>query len=884
MAQDEHKGLIAYCAAFLERLGYVYLTRDQINTARRKKRQTPLLEEILYERIVNFNRFKHKGRRYSFSEHNIVSALSLLTGLANDNLLTASKNIYDLLVLGRSYEEIVGSDKKSFSFKFIDWENIHNNVFHFTTEFEVAEKGRTVKADLALFINGIPFVIIEAKKDSINDAINQHIHNQEINSSASQLYSFSQLLVAITSSDARYGSIGNPVHSWVEWKEDNRNDQVFMNILKDGDRLPTRLEQTLYSLCQPFRLLDLVYLFVMYNDDRKIVPRYFQYFAVKEAMAKIFRSGETETIKGGVIAQSIGSGRTYTMLMVAKSIILNKAIRFPKIIIVTDRKEIDQQIYSMFSGLDKRVSRATTAAHLKALLKDTGSFVITTVMNKFQTISIDNVDAKIANDTFILVDEIQRGQAGELHYKMMQLFPNACYIGFTGLPETLNARQEAQYGPVIYNYNYREAINDHVMVPVYYANRTLLTSSFHKSRFNIPDEMEENDLAYKLIYESDRFINLIAKDISENFCRNWKGSGLKAQLIAPSKFAASIYQNYFDNQKNVELRVNAATVMTPVAFEDGWNSHAGLFNSRNIHYDETRVKKLFNSNSDEIELLIIVDKIFTETFTPHNSILYLAKPLMGKNLMYSIAGIAKQAPGKQFAIVNDYIGVYDKIMQLFSSDQSEANLFRPVNPIIPIEEKIQELPDSLLAVEELFASVSDKLNVEELKQALTSKMHKELFYEKLAKFEEVMKLAVSSVEVTKMYSEYEINIYTKRLKLYQQLRTEMSVAPGDIKKATTSTGKLKINDPASVGIYKIFKENKIKLSDDVLVECSEKIRAVIEKYIIRDWKGNMDIQRRLQNDMEDLLIEFRNNHRITLSYSTIDQLLSAFLQIALKNY
>ena len=337
-------------------------------------------------------------------------------------LVQTNEAVYDLITLGKSFTENIRGDRKAFTLKYIDWENYDNNVFHFTEEFVVEGIKETRRPDIVLFVNGIPFVVIENKRrDSnftIDEAISQHIRNQKKDVGITRLFHYAQLLMAVQPNLVKYGVTGTQKDFWSVWKEEN--EQKVHRLLKSKanqteaeKRLPTEQDKALYALCEPNRLMDLVYKFVVYDGPEKKIARYQQYFAVQKTLERIRQTGNDGIRKGGVIWHTQGSGKSLTMVMLSKSIALEKCIKDPRVVVVTDRIRLDKQIYKTFQNCGKNVKKAKSGNDLIALLKDKGNENITVILDKFQTALKRKDFTDPSANIFVLVDEIGRASCRE---------------------------------------------------------------------------------------------------------------------------------------------------------------------------------------------------------------------------------------------------------------------------------------------------------------------------------------------------------------------------------------------------------------------------------------------------------------------------------------
>src|SRR5690554_1188096 len=241
----------------LQKLGWNYITPEKAVQERDGLFTSVLLEDILTNQLSKINSFEYKGEDYKFSTGSIQAAINTLKAVPDEGLSRTNEKIYDLLTLGKSFTETIQGDSKGFTLRYIDWEHIENNSFHVTEEFEVEGINGKRRPDLVLFVNGIPFVVIENKRrdknESIDEAISQMLRNQRKEGGIPRLFYFAQLLLAVHPNEVKYGTTGTPAKFWSVWKEENEKQvQKLLKIEKGSalseDRLPTTQDKSLLSL------------------------------------------------------------------------------------------------------------------------------------------------------------------------------------------------------------------------------------------------------------------------------------------------------------------------------------------------------------------------------------------------------------------------------------------------------------------------------------------------------------------------------------------------------------------------------------------------------------------------------------------------------------
>jgi type I restriction enzyme R subunit len=815
----------------MKEMGYTYLTPDQALAARGGKLSNVLLETILEEQLRRLNRIHYKGQRYPFSDANIKEAIRRLKNEQYDGLLRTSEKIYDLLTLGISLPQEINGDKRSFTLRYIDWTHPANNVFHISDEFSVERRrsNETRRPDIVLFVNGIPLVVIECKRPdlekggekAVTEAITQMIRNQK-DDEIPGLFTFTQLLLAVSKNDALYATTGTPKKFWAVWVEERNIEtevhqlinqsltpamkrhlydhrecaqairRYFDSLEQAGERLPTVQDCTLYSLLRPERLLELAYQFIVYDAGIKKIARYQQYFAVKATIERVKALNTQGKRTGGVIWHTTGSGKSLTMVMLAKALALHPDIPSPRIILVTDRVDLDDQIWKTFLACGKTVHKADSGDNLVAVVKAGKIDIITTVINKFEAAAGKGFTDENPN-IFVLVDESHRTQYGSLHSKMRQLFPNACYIGFTGTP-LLKAEKATvrKFGDFIHKYPMQQAVKDGAVVPLLYegrmaelgVNQEQIDQWFERVTRNLSDD-QKRDLKSKFsqteaVARTEQRIQQIAYDITEHYCANFKGQGFKAQLAAPNKETAILYKKYLDDFGEVTSEV----VISPPDTREGneevdnttspvveafWKKMMERFGTEEKYVSE--IKSLF-ARADGVEILIVVDKLLTGFDEPRNTVLYIDKPLKEHSLLQAIARVNRLFEGKEFGYIIDYRGVLGELNAALNTYNALAAFDTDdvAGMIADIAEEVKKLSQYHAALWDVFKEVANKQDTEALERFLEPEDRRQAFYEALAAFARCLKIALSTVYFYQETPESQINHYKSDFRFFHNLR------------------------------------------------------------------------------------------------------------------
>ncbi|NIV95384.1 HsdR family type I site-specific deoxyribonuclease, partial [candidate division KSB1 bacterium] len=579
--QDSQKPALT----LLQRLGYTYLSPEQALAARGNAESRVLLETILEDQLRKINRIEYKGKRYPFSDENIYAAIEALREIPDLGVVRSNEQAYDLLTLGKSLEQAVEGDRKSFTLNYIDWKNFDNNVFHVTDEFQVAGLREDRRPDIVLFVNGIPFVIIECKRRdknfSLDECISQMLRNQKRDDGIPKLFYYAQLLLAVQPNEVKFATAGTEKRYWSVWKESTDLDAAVAPYREGEGRLPTEQDRMFYALCRRDRLMELTYQFIVYEAGDKKIARYNQYFAVKKIVERVHEFSHDGKRKGGVIWHTQGSGKSLTMVFLAKAIALDKKIENPRVVLVTDRVDLDQQIWKTFHHCGKEPNQARTGEHLIELLRDENAEIITTVIDKFDAIKNKVVEPIPSKNIFVLVDESHRSQYGFMHARMKKLLPNACYLGFTGTPLMKSEKNTAhKFGGIIDTYTFDKAIPDKVIVPLLYEGRIVQEQAHKKPLdrgFNRIAEpltpYQRRDLKKKFATEDQvantaQVIEEVGYDVQRHYTENWQGTGFKAQLATSSKITAIMFHNFFETEGKIKTAVLISPPDTREGHED----------------------------------------------------------------------------------------------------------------------------------------------------------------------------------------------------------------------------------------------------------------------------------------------------------------------------
>lgn len=780
----------------LANLGWNFLTTAQCLSMRGSNREV-LLKQRLIE-VLQSRRFEYKGAFYPLSPSAIdqilreVSALNLAEGL-----LPANERLYGKLALGITVTEFMPDGKRHQpTIHVIDWAHPEANRWDVTEEMEVlSAPGTHVRVpDIVAFVNGIPLGVLEAKrpesthgseggKAMVLEGISQHLRNQRPDE-IPHLYACAQLLLSISQIDGRYGTTHTAAKFWARWREEEF-DEAYFGALKNRPlapavrealfagkpaklrgyfealwsqpMLPTDQDRLLIGLLTPARLLELLRSFVLFDRKvGKIVARYQQFFGIRALLKRISLFRPDGGREGGVIWHTTGSGKSFTMVFLSKALLLQDGLRECRVVVVTDRIDLEDQLSRNFiSGgafgsaiatkKEGERSKVTTGRELAQRISHGTERILFTLVHKFNTAT------KLANcrndspNLIVLVDEGHRSHGGETHERMRKALPRASYVAFTGTPLLKNEKTANKFGPIVHAYTMQRAVEDETVVPLLYEeripeldiNEAAVDRWFEKITVGLSDA-QKADLKKKYarkgaVYGAANRIELIAWDIATHFSENIKklGAGLKGQVATDSKLNAIRYKHALDETG----LVTSAVVISPPDTREGnievdedklpevqkwWKQNVG----NDAEGYEKQVLRDFESDGDP-DLLIVVDKLLTGFDEPRNTVLYIDKKLEGHNIIQAVARVNRLHDAKRYGVLVDYRGILKALDTAIRDYQDLADQTQGGFDIVDIDrlysqfsteyKRLPALHDELWS---FFKDVTNRQDTEQYRQVL----------------------------------------------------------------------------------------------------------------------------------------------------------------------
>ena len=881
----------------LQKLGYKYISEEGNKNLRNNILTDVIFKDILAKKLNEINSYEYKGEKYKFSASTIGQAIRDLNEDLVTGLISTNEKIYDLLTLGKSYQEnMVDGTKRSFDIKYIDFEHPENNDFYVTEEFSVLRmNGKNYATpDIVLFVNGIPLAVIECKDASVPiiQAISQNIRNQKPDY-IPQLFKFIQIVMAANKNETKYATCGTPDKFWSTWNEqyvEKQNELLNKTVI---GRQVTKQDRDIISLFEKERFLELIKDFIIFEAGTKKICRYQQYFAVKAMLERIKHDK-----KGGVVWHTQGSGKSITMVYITKKLMEDKEIQNPQVVIVTDRVDLDKQIHKTFNRIGVEAARATTGNNLTELIKNEKIRVITTVVNKFETVVKSGVSVDTPN-TFILVDEGHRTQYGEINRRMQEVFKGAIYISFTGTPIMKRDRNIFdKFGGLIHKYSLDDALKDKAIVPLIYEGK-MVDQEVSKEVIDMRLDMLTRNLTpeqkmevmkkwsrFEKVASSEQRLELIAWDIASNYNQTLKGTGFNSMLACNKKIEAVKYYNIFRDEFP-ELEV--AVVISPPDMREGEGSIDedtndivkkfyinAISNYKNEEeYEETIKSKFING---DIDILIVVDKLLTGFDAPKASTLYLDKQIKEHNLLQAIARVNRLCDGKDYGYIVDYrglLGELDKALTMYQeAGLEEFNEEDIKSSVYYIDTEINNMFQAYEKLKDIFKDIKNKNDLEEYEILLEDEKIRKDFYDKLCKFGSMLGIILPSDQAYYKIGKEKISELRKALAFYQKLRATVKLRYSetiDHKEYEAKMQKLldnyvvakemmRITEPVDITDAEKFDNELEKMGTDR--GKADAIRTRLTKTISEKAKEDPAYYKKFSTRIEETIEEYRNR-RIT---------------------
>ncbi|WP_028124896.1 type I restriction endonuclease subunit R [Eremococcus coleocola] len=726
-----------------------------------------LKDELGYRYIGNLDDVDNKSireddliknlERRGYSSHLIKLALNEVRNVAynqTSGLYQNNKAFYSLLRYGA--QGLKDENKDRVTVHLIDWENIDNNDFAVAQEVSVLcfDNKRHKRPDVVIYVNGIALGVFELKRSSVSigEGIRQNLTNQK-DENIARFFNTVQFTFAGNEAEGlKYGTICTSEKYYLRWKEDcNAKDALNIKIKELQGEDSNRLRDGIISICQKERFLSLIYDFVIFDAGIKKLARHNQYFADIAARAFIDRR------EGGIIWNTQGSGKSLIMVWLTKWIIEN--IKNSRIVIITDRDELDDQIEGLFSDVDIKIARASSGQNLRDLLNTYDESIICSLIHKYghnagKQADVDlyvkelekslGSDFEAKGEIVAFIDECHRTNSGKLHKAVRTIMPNATIIGFTGTPLLKKDKQTSRevFGEYIHTYKFDEGVEDGVILDLRYEARDVDQNLTNQDKVDLWFETKTKGLtdyaknklksswaSLNKLYSSRQRLEKIACDIifdMETKPRLSCDRGT-AMLVAGDILQACKYWEIFQSSGFKKCAVvtsyepNAASVRTATSdlneeseSEYKKSIYERMLNGRTTQDYESEVKKKFKEEPANMKLLIVVDKLLTGFDAPSATYLYIDKSMRDHDLFQAICRVNRpDGEDKDYGYIVDYKDLFKNVQLAITDytsgafdgyeDEDVAGLIKG-----RYEEAKAEMVGARASLNDLFSNIEDK--------------------------------------------------------------------------------------------------------------------------------------------------------------------------------
>ncbi|MDK2782062.1 MAG: type restriction enzyme subunit [Archaeoglobi archaeon] len=861
----------------LKKLGYNYVHGSNL-TPEEGERES-------YRDVILKKRFISAIKRSNpwLDDEQAERVYKLVSNIDHPDPVMRGKMFYEMLISGVKLSIKENGEERSKLVKLVDFSNPENNEFLAANQFEVEyyyEHGRFRIPDLVVFINGIPIAIFEFKGynsgDTAKDAYNDHKAKME---DIPQLYQYSQILVASDGLETKYGSPTSDWERYFVWEGIESDDDVEVIEFEEGslyrwrDEELTSLDVLLLGLFDKNRLLEYINDFIIYDKSgKKLVKKiatYYQFYAVKKAVERTVYSvlyGEKpEDRRIGVVWHTQGTGKSLTMLFYAKKVIKIPELDYPLLVFLTDRRELDEQLYGVFANELTIAKHVETIEDLHNTIKETRGGIIFATIQKFSRKSKDEEYPVLTTRRNIIVvaDEAHRSHYRQLAVNLRKAIPNASFLGFTATPIDYEDRSTTLvFGDYISIYTIEKARRHGVVVPVYYESRLSelhLTNEFIDLEFEEiservtadPEEKESIKRAFaklERIMLTEKYLNNVAKDIVEHFNKRLEDFDGKAIVVTISrKVAVELYKKIIEqpNAPKVDVVMSGNKSKDPEEFHEHIRTGKQLKDLANE----------FKDPESDLKMVIVVDMWLTGFDVPCLHTMYFWKPMKNHSLVQAIARVNRVFKDKPGGLIVDYIGIADDLRKSLSKYTMESirETLTNINEVLALLKEKHEILCSYFSG--LNFENWRELSPEELAR-LTAKA-----YERVARDEDTKKRFVKNV------------VALKKLYLLASPHPEATAVKDDL------------------AFFEMVKKMIVKYTArkkrEIAKELEDEITALISKSIIA--KEPIDIFEMLKKDKpeisilsEEFLREIENLEYKSLAADLLLKILNDRLRVKMK--
>jgi type I restriction enzyme R subunit len=752
-----------------------------------------ILEDVLRQSIKRINPW--------IEEDQIDYVVRRLKEPQANSLFEANREIHELLLENIPVSENRKTGEKSPSVYIIDFKNPENNSFIAISQFKVNIPGteKHIIPDIVLFVNGLPFVVVECKSPSRADPIGEAISDLFEYSNRSgkkegneKLFWYNLFSVATARYTAKYGTITSDYEHFVEWKD------PYPYSLSDIDPTATTItsQQVLVQgMLNKNTLIELLHTFTIFKDNLKIVPRYQQYRAVKKIIERI-KNGKTPEEKGGIVWHTQGSGKSLTMMYVVRAMFHDEELRKYKIVFITDRKDLERQLESVSKGVGFTVHVAKSVEHLKELLRTNTPDLVMGLVHKFQEREL-KAPFPVLNESpniLVIIDEAHRSQYKFLGANLRRALPNSVKIAFTGTPIE---KTEKTFGDYIDKYSIRQAVEDGVTVEIVYEGRVHGAEisdeeSANRKFEDVFKEISEDErrlilgkYTWRAYLEAEQVIRDKAKDMIEHYITHVFPNGLKAQVVAVSRLAAIRYKHALElalkekikelEEKGTNLdletlkRLKVAVVISASPNDDP-NIYKKEYTDENEHKKNIASFKLpfgavtQDGLTGDVGILVVNNMLITGFDAPIEQVMYLDRILTDHNLLQAIARVNRvYNKNKSCGFVVDYVGVLkhlEKALAIYADEDIQE-----ITQVVKNKSKsLDDLKSSHRLIEEFFKKhgiPNWRQDIDECVDLLVDEKIKDEFISLFRRFSRALDAVLPDPRALKYVSDLKILGYIK---------------------------------------------------------------------------------------------------------------------------
>ena len=658
-----------------------------------------LLDDVLKKSLINLNPdIKNKP---NFAEEIILKLKSILNSVNKIGLVRANEEFHEWIKGNKTMP--IGNNYQHVPIKFLDYENVENNNFIITNQFNVT-MNELKKPDLVFFVNGIPIVVGEVKtpiRPAISWLDGAHEIHDIYENSIPQLFVPNILSFATEGKELFYGAVRNPLQYWSPWrlndKDNNLEKKLGLGEIKDE----------LLDLLSPERLLDILKNFSLFTTNKKkqrskVICRFQQYEGANKIVERVIKGKE----KKGLIWHFQGSGKSLLMVFAAQKLRKLAELKSPTVLVLVDRTDLDTQISGTFNAADiPNIETTGSIKELQKMLELDSRKIIISMIHKFKDAK---PDLNLRDNIIVLVDEAHRTQEGDLGRQMRAALPNAFLFGLTGTPVNKVDKntfwafgsKEDKNG-YLSRYSFDQSIRDNATLKLHFEPRLIdlhvdqkaldkAMEEFKESAALTDDEadaLNKKSAKMSAFLKSPERVAKIVEDIANHFKEKVQPHELKAMIVTPDREACVQYKEELDKYFKTEA---SKVVITTSANDDlEFKKKWGIDKS-----EQEKIVDEFNDKDSDLKFIIVTAKLLTGFDAPILQTMYLDKSLKEHTLIQAICRTNRPYPGKNFGCIVDYFGVFDDIAKSLNFDEKEVNSI--ISNLSELRDKLKPAIDEAL--------------------------------------------------------------------------------------------------------------------------------------------------------------------------------------------